>query len=340
MLFFSPPNVNVFLSTLPGGYQLNTDCTWPAAQSPSGQNLSQNFTFDQLDDPQTINFYVWQPPTNPAWWQTIGGSVHSDGNIVSNIPDAVSCIPPACYPNLMREEDPNSPYGVLSYGEGDSCTISTSGHDCKAYIGDVGSETYDRVADSDYAGTDIYDYNWWINGPLKNENIEPRGAASFNLGGSIGTGDHIYSLNSINPTSIFGAVGQGSQGRIVVLRGGGGDGDLTIADNQGLTVNESTDSFLLVIARDKITIGHNVDLIEGIFIADDIVFASDPADDDTQLDAQGTFIGWNDIDIQRDIGDDNSPYGPSVIFTYRPDLMLNAPAFVKKALYTWQQQPG
>jgi hypothetical protein len=50
----------------------------------------------------------------------------------------------------------------------------------------------------------------------------------------------------------------------------------------------------------------------------------------------GSFVGWTGINLTRDMGGANN-LGPAEKFTYRPDMMLNAPTPMK--IYTKKFSP-
>ena len=81
--------------------------------------------------------------------------------------------------------------------------------------------------------------------------------------------------------------------------------------------------------------------VEGIFIANDLVFQDNPFATGDYLWAAGSFIGWNSISLERDIGGLLSVNQPSMTFIFRPDFIINAPDEVKRIYFpTWQRIPG
>ena len=69
------------------------------------------------------------------------------------------------------------------------------------------------------------------------------------------------------------------------------------------------------------------------------MLATGGSNNDSQLDFQGTLIGWDSLAINRDNGS-SAVTDPAAIFTWRPDILINAPNYIKKIFYTWEQVPG
>ena len=255
--------------------------------------VSYNVDLVSAADPPVTPFYQCLP--QDPWWQTVDGNIHSDGQVISSVPDN----------QWLMTGDP----AILSYG--------TLGTDLLDSIRSV-SPLY---AESGYEAT-VYNYSWWDR-HLRDE--EKREAPSFLT--EIAD-DGVYTVTSGD--QIRGSADNGV--KIVILH----DGDLNLTGD----IEVDPGSFLMVVASGKITIDDSVTIAQGIFIADEIEFATGGSSSDSQLAAQGTFIGWNGISILRDIGSIQSIINPSVVFTYRPDLVVNAPEFIQRIFYTWEQKPG
>jgi len=128
------------------------------------------------------------------------------------------------------------------------------------------------------------------------------------------------------------------------------DGDVDI--NNEIKVNDNN-GFLMVIASGKITIDSSIGEtppssgitgttanVQGIFIADGNIEIPSSGSDDLHLWVGGTLISWSAITLERDIGGLASRTEPSMSFIYRPDFIANAPGYIKKVFYDWQQVPG
>jgi len=116
-------------------------------------------------------------------------------------------------------------------------------------------------------------------------------------------------------------------------------GNITFDKNIGhsFTVNQLTD---LIAARNP--------LVQGIFIASNnlIVESYDSSDGSTPADRKfvggGTFVGWNDVDLQRkfddgDIGRQKNAVSPTEQFFFRPDIVANTPEAIKTPNLTWKE---
>jgi len=260
--------------------------------------------------PDSSDFYadsdVWSfAPLPGAWWQTTGGNVHSDGTVNSDIP--LTCGLPDCNPYLMLGDQ-----SVLSYNAlGDDLDFAEIAVDS-------------LYAQSTYEGREL-GYNYWLY-ELINEEKWPYSGGSLPDPGDGGA--EIYDTSSTGLINMYGPLEDDK--KVVILHGG----DINIIGE----IDVSPGSFLMVVSSGTITINDDVNLVEGIFIAENIIFAGTGSD--LELDAQGTFVGWNSVSMSRDIGGIESLTNPSVVFTYRPDFMINAPDFVKRAIYSWSQVPG
>jgi len=243
-------------------------------------------------------------PVPPPWWQARGGSLHAENQVTSLIPNTAS------EPYLITDNDTIS-HGILSYG--DSFEVGE------------GSVSSDQArALSSFAGQTRYQFGWWQL-HLRDEPQE----TSYSGGALPNPGTEAIYLTSGGSLNISGNIGADSQ--VVILHPGDLtiDGDITVAPG----------GFLAVIASGNITIDPSVANVQGIFIADGSLEVPSAGADDLQLLAEGTFVGWTDVNLDRDIGAPSANQA-SMIFSYRPDFILNAPSFIKQSAYQWRQIPG
>ncbi len=121
-----------------------------------------------------------------------------------------------------------------------------------------------------------------------------------------------------------------SDKKIVYLVGG----DLDITDN--IEVEEG--GFLTFIVSGNITIEDSVDIIEGIYIVDGSISTGTKGTDeaDPQLLLNGTFVAYGGFSLDRDFKEGNETE-PAHVFSYRPDLLINAPEGLFTNIYTWKQ---
>ena len=243
-------------------------------------------------------FYQCQPAE--PWWQSVGGNIHGQKEVKSNVPNGQALI--------------SGTNAIVSYVD-----------DLDVFSGDISTSGW--AAQSEYDGPD-YTYAWWVR-QLKDED-KVNGSTNLNDYAQ----DGVYELSP----------GSQLSGNLASAR------KVVILANGNVTINADIDvpvgSFLMMMASGTITVNDSLGVnasdpvLEGIFMADKINFGSSS----TALFAAGNFIAWSNasdsITINRDIGGVLSTTTPSVTFISRPDLLLNAPDFVKKIDYTWQQVPG
>jgi hypothetical protein len=225
-------NYTIFLNP-PAGWQVCDQSEGSCGCSdPASQNLSVTAAVSSA-----LPFYC---ENQNAWWQTMGGSIHSGGEVASEIPYTV----PINERYLMLDDPSRGEHGVLSY--------QTLGGDLS---GKVAENPLEAV--SAYQG-DIYGYDWWV------RHLREESKGTF-AGGPIAGQSGLMTLTG---TNISGNLGGGS---LVLLKSGSltVNGDIEV-DNGG---------FLMVVASGTITINSDVDIVHGIFIADKIEFVDGSGED-------------------------------------------------------------
>lgn len=310
----------------PGAYSCPTtfDFDW---DTPYYWQVRASNNGDDFTDPNTYtDSQEWSFTANKAsWWQTVGGDVHGQG-VVSTIIPADTCTPPTCQPYLMLN-DSNDQHGVVSFGGsfdlGSYCGGGSD--DCVPDNVAEDDDTTDWNVNSSYAGL-TYDYDWWL------RHLRDETKASETFDGSDPTNGIYLAPNTISTQNAW-TITNGN--KVIVLVNGNFDITEKIKVNNG--------GFLLVVAKDKITIAdslggsRNNGDVQGIFVADEIDFGTG----DIHFYGEGSFIGWTSVSLGRDLGAANNADEPAMTFTFRPDLIINAPASVKNVYYpTWQQVPG
>jgi len=70
--------------------------------------------------------------------------------------------------------------------------------------------------------------------------------------------------------------------------------------------------------------------LQGIYVADKVISTGTAP----ELEAEGMFIGWEGFNFGRTMA---SLIKPAEKFTYRPDLVLNAPPEFRKPSYLWNE---
>ena len=254
---------------------------------------------------ENLDFFV--SSYRKAWWQTSEGSVHANlGAVSSLIPS--TCVAPTCDPYLITGEP-----GLVSY----SSALS---------LGDFGSENISESS-SDWSAQTSYNmtqtgYDYFYR--LLSE--DPDGMTEW-LGENVGPGYVVYSGSGVERTSSSDwAIDSGQQ--TVILH----DGDLVIDEN----ITVANGGFLAVIVSGNLTIADSVSDVQGIYVADG-VFSSCEGDSDVQLNAEGTFVGWEGINLCRDFGSDFNDTNPAEVFTYRPDFLNSVYKYLEKPIYSWQE---
>lgn len=291
-----------------------------------------------LTSPQSgVNFFVTQSKT--AWFQTVGGSLHAETDLVDPVPDS------ALEPYVSLQDDlgtPNSA-GLVTYGE-------MGGVDFSAQVGiqedgiDEGGRDYlarSSVAlpQQNYA----YFYRRFEMGlhPSADDFGDPLHAAQPNRSPSDGKRAYYYQGDLTIDANVWN-VGADESLTLFV------DGTLTVRDE----IHVAQGGFLAFIVSGDIrfdeTLGSpdetsTAALVEGLFIADGVITVEGSGGSgDLKFVGEGTFVGWGGIVLGRDYDDgaggiaSNATY-PVELFRYRPDLAINAPERFKKPVYTWQE---
>lgn len=244
-----------------------------------------------------------------AWFQTEGGDVHAQTNISDLIPD--TCEPdPVCEPYCSLLGDGGSP-GVVSYG---------TSYDFKPGSGRGKDRVSEEgwLANSSYGGP-AYGYDYF-DSLIEDDDGDPVLSAGKPLPG-------IYKISG--DQSITSNWGIGSTQSYVFLIEGG---KLTINNNISVAVG----GFLAFIVDGNIEISESVTSLEGIFIADGEIETS--GQNDTPLSAEGMFISWNRVPLDRLFVDESlNNTLPVETFVFRPDIWINAPQELLKSSYTWQE---
>jgi len=242
-----------------------------------------------------------------GWWQAVGGSVHGEAGIRSEIPSSVPTEQSLILPVGNK-------WGVLSYGIPRPADMLGTNPDAQ-----VSSKGWEKQ--SSYDGL-IYDWGffnnrfnlftvtpWDATHPLNYTSTidyqifkRPSGAGNFQF----------------NPT--------GTQKAIFLI-----NGDVVVTSN--IVVDPG--AFLTVIAKGSITFNPSVTRADGWFVADNILIPCEDVDGtlgcdatDDQFLGNGSFIGWGGLNFSRNLGADNNTL-PAEKFTYRQDLFNNAPDPVK-----------
>lgn len=118
------------------------------------------------------------------------------------------------------------------------------------------------------------------------------------------------------------------------------DGNLTFADPDtvGELVKVEPGGFAAFIVSSNINIEANVTHLEGIYIADGILtIESTGAENDVPFTGEGTFAGWEQVALERNLGEVANETSPAEQFIFRPDLVLHTPEQMKRSQVIWQE---
>ena len=304
-------------------------CVYPAADSPASN----------------VNFYVVDA-TDP-WFQVAGGPIVAYSTVGTVIQSLIS------------------PYCTLANGCVPALILNQNGADTEGYVLTGGGEvdtSYDAGLQADQIDENAH--NWF--GKLS-DTPDHQDFAYFR---------QLVRLAS-NATSDFGATANQAEKPTQPPVNSGAeayfhDGDLTIntaswdiASGESLVIlvdgnvtisspiQVANGGFLMIVASGNITIDGNLGfddptetagIVEGVYVADGqfIVATLGAGVGDKRFNGEGTFVGWNGINLQRDYDDGSgrriyNNTSPTEFFTYRPDLLVNAPDSIKRPRYSWRE---
>lgn len=280
-------------------------CTTPSSPSIFNQDVSN------------VNWFIRE--LRYPWWQVIGGDVGAMrvGGVVveSKIPGGY----------------PGSKY-IIAQGGGMDQGVVVQGSSTEPVSGGGGITQFSNWwANSTYAEPrEMYDvlHGYVYNGPgfTGSVNCSLSDCTALSQVAISGGSQYIY-VNDDVVLSGGWSVGSGESQTYVV------DGDLTIPVN----VQVGSGGFLAFIVSGKITINPGVTTVQGVYVADGMLTSESlGADLDSQLDAQGMFVGWGGVSLKRDLMDDTL-IGPAERFVYRPDLIIHAPSAFRRDTYLWEE---
>jgi len=246
-----------------------------------------------------------------AWFQTEGGDVHAQTDIYDPIPDTVPATERYC--SLLG--DGGYP-GVVSYG-------TQNGYDFSAESG----KGEDRVSPEGWLARFLY-----------------QAPTSYGY-------DYFDSLIDVEPSTLDLSAGQPAEG-IYKISGnqsitgnwsvGSTQSYVFLIDNGKLTINNNigvaVGGFIAFIVDGAIEIDEGVTILEGIYIANGEIETSGQNEDNIQLSAEGMFVSWEKIPLNRKfVNESLNNTLPVETFTFRPDIWINAPKELLKSSYTWQE---
>jgi hypothetical protein len=253
-------------------------------------------------DEKAHRIYICDVPLEP-WWRVSLGNVHCDDDSLT-LENAISS---------------NVPSGRAILTNGGTFTWD-SGSDTL----DHGEATFPRAGQEQIAAqTGSYD------GLLYNYNYFSQQLQDYaqNWAGGAPSEDGIYSTG-VSGTSIGGAGWSLISNEIVILVNGNINitGEITVAATGAL----------VIIASGDINISSSVPRVQGIYIAENI---NTGAGSDA-LTIAGGLIGWNSVNLQRDLGAGNTSQAELFIARYNMvNILKNSEALraLRDYKYTWQE---
>ncbi len=344
-------------------------CACPSATDAN--NPYRCSYFSNSDDETGVDFYLKPYNETDAWFQTFGGNVFARNSISSIIP-ITSCLSSGtCTANLIDSINSNSlssGFSLVSTSDNTSILTSDGLNQSRDYINSSDRNTNQN---SYATGSQIsqYDYDYYykklagdVNFNLTNTSIDLdtlRADATWQSGTNIICTAGDLNLNDRQNWAV------NSGDNVIVLV----NGNLNISDNSPTSdpyklTSVAEGGFLAFIVNGNIVIdpsvGHYIDPksptivavtnenanLEGLFMADGILQIqgqSAPTIPDFKFIGAGTFIGWENVELNRDFDDGNrgkALNGSQAVenFLFRPDFVQNFPEELKVVSKNWHEQ--
>lgn len=284
----------------------------------SGTNGTNQITYTNPDASRKT-FNVGYAPVNGPWFQTADADIAAGGNIVSRIP--TTCIPArGCNPYFNLDGSGGYP-GVPMYGAATD-------------FGTGNISTRGWKANTTYQGT-RYDYNYMSSLVPSSVTFNNIGGGSINwttLQGGTATNGYLWHRRT-GDLIISGDANLGGSRAVLFVQG-----NVTINNNVTLSPGAG---FLTVIASGNITIAPGVTNLQGLFLANGIVFTGTNNGADSQLSVRGALLGWGGVSLQRDLDRGRSTRAnntrPAEVITQAPDLMMLFPKELMRDSLTWRE---
>lgn len=305
-----------------GTYQFNYDDLYAAGVAESVKTECGTAAVSLTTQGETVtkNTGFWR--IYGGWWQAVGGSVYARSGVRSYVPASL----PAANQRLILG-DAIGRVGVLAHG------YTWTGNELGTNPGVKVSVPNQWRIESTYEGL-RYDYDYYTTRMNIFDSSPWNGTSAISYNGGV-NGYQI--LKSTNPSTTLGGLNLSAGQKLIILV----DGNVSVAGD----IIVPNGAFLAVIAKGNITFSSNPSLTkaQGWFVAEninvpcnDVVVGGGCDKDDSQFVGEGSFVGWSNISLDRDMNTLNND-NPSEKFVYRPDFVLNAPAPIK--LYTKKFAP-
>lgn len=352
-------------------------CSCPAALDPNNPYVCQ---YTGVSSPlDNVNFYLQiNNLSNESWFQVFGGNVFGRNGIASIIPysfcdETNDCQPALTAPRPLSTNLLSSGFPIANTGNGGavrSYDYSTAYHSY-FHLPEKTSNLNSYDVDTDLNQLS-YDYFYKL---AENQVQEIGNGEDLEPLFTDWTSSTWWNWGDVNYVKVNGNVNiDETQGftlidgqKLVVFV----DGNLILDDSDPhdsamyKITNVDTDSFLAFFVNGDIIItadvgyeldplnpstppvSHDTSNLEGVFVADNnLIIQSKTAvgevPPDKKFIGSGTFVGWNNVLLNRTFSDNN--LGPILSnsqavenFIYRPDLLANWPVKLKASTSNWRE---
>jgi hypothetical protein len=287
---------------------------------------------------------------NAAWFQISAGHVGSANQgeasvaIQSDITDTEDCVAPDCIRSLIMEDSDstNLTDGFAVVGSG---TIDANG-----LIGERAENTYSsNTTKSRYK--ENYEFFYRNSGLDSAPTSDFIGSDTDALKPTYNASDIVYFHDGDLTVQSQWSVADGETYVIFV------DGNLTLTDGDGASdqlIDVANGGFLAFIVSENIVVNEQLGNstltsttanVEGVYIADGsltIESRGEAAGGDDRFIAEGVFVGWLGVNLDRDFSDGASRSTENndkavELFVYRPDLLVNMPDIMQVPIRIWQE---
>jgi len=311
-----------------------------------GDNICNGF--ERCD---TCSFDCGACEENAAWFQISAGNVGSANSgqssiaIQSNITDTADCVEPFCIRSLIMQ-DPD----LTSLTDG-FAVVGSGIIDANGLINGQRSENIYSSNTTKSRYQEKYEFFY------RNSGLASAPASDF-VGSDLDALKPLYNANDIvyfqNGDLRIGSPWSVAAGETYVIFI---DGNLTLADGDGASdqlIDVANGGFIAFIVSGDITIDESLGNstlsdttpnVEGVFIADGtftVASRGTAAGGDDRFVGEGSFIGWNGVNLNRDFSDgsdrslENNDKAVE-LFIYRPDFIVTMPDIMLVPIRIWQE---
>jgi hypothetical protein len=320
-------------------YPADVDCDRTVDDVPADAPIIDNCTASGMSDCMKVE--VKEPS---GWFQVRGGDVHANtGDVKSYVPTILTAA--NRYFNLDLPSATNLP-GLISYVN--DFDFNSDAGDLVDPRGVSRSSTKKWLANSSFSPQKT-SYNDFVD-KLKSQTLTIQAdCSSLPVNMSNGKTTIYHITGDCNLARKFSV---DSNSKVIFLV----DGALSV-EGSGTEIKVAIGSFLSFIVHGDIAIAHNIGnkmegyaelpMIEGIYITNGNIYtgsslgAKNIPQSGLRLIAAGSFFAGN-FDLGRDLKDNglghaNNINTPAELFTFRPDLVINAPYELWSSKIDWQE---